>query len=450
MKLLLLIISGWTLTYSAFSQKQEGLMIRVDSIINPLVLTNNYSGTILISKNGKTLLSKAYGKMNREYNLNNTPDTKFMLASVSMVFTSAAILKLNEKGKLLLQDPVSKYFPDYRHADKITIHDMLAQRSGIPAIGTGGKVNYDSITKFAHTTDKLYSYFKEYELLYKPGEKYNHGRSDYILLASIIEKVTGKPFGQYLQAEIFTPLAMHNSGHYTSDKQIIQNLAKGYAPKGLYELESADHLDWSSKTGHGSIYSTTKDLEKFAQAALENKLLTAASWNKIFTDYGDNVGYGWFIARHLNRDRFQMNGRSPGYSSYLGIYPKEKLTVIILSNNYISLPAGVGKSLSALALNEPFERVNITNKTVPAPFAKKLAGTYKFDQNFYVPNFELVVSYEDGHILTNWGGFIPIDKGDKNFKEFIARNFWSSIKFIQNEKGEFTQMMFDAHTGTKK
>lgn len=449
MKRILIIISGLLLFYPALSQKNEGLISQVDSIINSLMVTNNYSGTVLISQNGKTLLSTAYGKMSREYNLDNITDTKFFLASVSMIFTSAATMKLNQEGKLLFSDPVSKFFPDYKHGNRITISDLLAQRSGIPAIGSGGNVDYDTITKFEHNIEELYSYFKEYDLLFKPGEKYNHSRSDYILLAYIIEEVTGKPFGQYLKEEIFTPLGMNNTGHYFNEKEIIQNLAKGYAPKDLYDVESAYQIDWSSKTGHGSIYSTTNDLEIFAQAALNHKLLSKKSWDKIFTDYGDNVGYGWFITKHLNRDRFQMNGRSPGFSSYLGIYPKEKLTIIILSNNYISLPAVVGKSIAAVVLNEPFDHLNLTYKPVPANFAQKLRGTYKFDENFYIPNHELVVRYENGNIISDWGGLIPIDKGDKNFKEFILRTYWSSISFIEDEKGEITQMMFDNHQGIK-
>ncbi|HEX8656366.1 MAG TPA: serine hydrolase domain-containing protein [Hymenobacter sp.] len=451
MKHFLLILWACTLSFSAASQKRGWLAQRVDSIISPLVLTNNYSGTVLVAKDGKVLFSKAYGAMNREYELKNTPDTKFMLASASMVFTSAAILKLHESGKLGLQDPVAKYFPTYQYGQQVTLHDLLAQRSGIPAIGTGGKVNYDSITKFEHTAMQLYAYFKDAELLYAPGTRYNHGRSDYILLAAIVEKVSGLPFGQYLQQAIFAPLGMTHSGHYASDKQIIPNLAKGYAPQGLYGVESAAHLDWSSKTGHGSIYSTSGDLQKFALAALENKFLSPESWKRIFTDYAESgVGYGWFIGRHLNRDRYQMNGRSPGYSSYLGLYPQEKLTVIVLSNNYVSLPAGIGKSIGALAFNEPFERLNITNEAVPAGVAQKLIGTYRFDQNFYVPNFELAVHYENGHLITTWGGLLPINKADKSAKEFIARNFWSSVRFVENEKGEVTQLLFDAHKGIKK
>ncbi|HZH99500.1 MAG TPA: serine hydrolase domain-containing protein [Flavisolibacter sp.] len=433
----------------AFSQKQKSLEKQADRIIRPLVTTNNFSGTVLIAQQGKLLLSKAYGKMSREYNLNNSPDTKFFLASASMVFTSAAIMKLKEEGKLSLTDQVARFIPGYKHGKMITIGDLLSQRSGIPAIGSGGNVDYDSITKFAHSIEKLYSYFQEYDLLFTPGTKYNHGRSDYILLALIIEKITGKTFGQYLKESLFVPLSMQHTGHYSSEKEVVQNLAKGYSPTGLYDVESAYQIDWSSKTGHASIYSTTGDLQKFTQAALQSKFLTKESWDKIFTDYGDNVGYGWFISKHLNRERFQMNGRSPGYSSYVAIYPKEGLSVVVLSNNYVPMPPEIGKQLAALVLNEPFEQLNLTNKTAPAAFAKKFVGTYKFDKNFYRPDYELVISLENGHLVSDWGGLIPIDKGEKYFKEYILRKYWSSIRFIEDEKGEITQMMFDHHKGIK-
>jgi hypothetical protein len=113
------------------------------------------------------------------------------------------------------------------------------------------------------------------------------------------------------------------------------------------------------------------------------------------------------------------------------------------------LPADVGKTIAALTLNESFERLNLTNKTVPASFGKMLSGTYKFDNNFYRPDYKLEVKYEDGNMITDWGGLIPIDKGDKNFKEFILRTYWSTIVFIEDEKGEITKMMFDHHQGIK-
>jgi CubicO group peptidase (beta-lactamase class C family) len=449
MKSIFIIVAGLSCAYTSFPQGNKAVSSGVDSLVHPLVLTNNYSGTVLIAQNGKVLLSKAYGKMSREYNLDNLTDTRFLLASVSMIFTSAAIMKLNDDGKLLLTDTVSKFIPEYKHANKLTINDLLSQRSGIAPIGTGGNVDYDSITKFEHSTEQLISYFKNYDLLFQPGARYSHGRSDYILLAYIIEKVTGKAFGQYLKEEILRPLGMNNTGHYTNEKEIVQNLAKGYAPKDLYETEAAYHVDWSSKTGHGSIYSTSHDLYKFTQAVLNSKFLKKESWGKVFTNYGDNVGYGWFITKHINRDRYHMSGRAPGFSSYVGIYPKEKLTIVVLSNNYVSLPAELGKSIAALVLNEPFERLNLTNQTVAADFAKKLTGTYQFGENFYRPNYELVIKNENGRISSDWGGLIPVDRGSKKFKEFILRAYWSSIRFIEDEKGEITKMMFDDHQGVK-
>lgn len=450
MKKILLLLTSFTVFQGLYSQDHTDLKSEVDAIINPLVTTNNYSGTIVISKGDDILISEAYGKMSQEYELANTPDTKFFVASLSMIFTSAAVLKLVESGDISLTDNLSKFITGFHQGDSITIHDMLAQRSGIPAIGSQGNVDYDSITKFTHTTEKLISYFQNYELLYSPGTKYGHGRSEYILLASIIEKVSGKPFGEFLKDEIFNPLEMYHTGHYTGEKEIIKDLAKGYAPKGLYDIESAYQIDWSSKTGHASIYTTALDLQKFARAAMENRLLTEESWERIFTNYGEKVGYGWFITRHLNRVRYQMNGRSPGFSSYLGIYPAEKLTVVMLSNNYISLPAEIGRSLGALVLDEPFEPLNLTNQSINDVYAKKLVGTYKFDDTFYVPNYELKIEFENGNMVSEWGGFIPIDNGEEDPKAFILRTYWSDIRFVENESGEIYEMTFDGHKGVKE
>src|SRR5688572_26646800 len=99
MKRILVIVPGLLCMHTSFSQGNKTISSRVDSLVHPLVLTNNYSGTVLVAQNGKVLLSKAYGKMSREYNLDNLTDTRFLLASVSMIFTSAAIMKLNEEGK---------------------------------------------------------------------------------------------------------------------------------------------------------------------------------------------------------------------------------------------------------------------------------------------------------------------------------------------------------------
>lgn len=431
------------------AQHDPELEAQIDGLVLPLLKTNNFSGTIMVSKNGSIIFAKPYGKMSREYDLDHTLDSKFFLASVSMIFTSAAIMKLHEDGKLSLDDTVSKFFNDYKNGDLITLGHMLAQRSGIPAIGSSGNVDYNRITKFAHSTEELIEYFKDDDLLFSPGEKYNHGRSEYILLAHIIEQVSGKSFGDYLKEELFTPLGMTNTGHYQNEKVIIQDLAKGYAPKDLFDVESAYQLDWSSKTGHASIYSTAGDLHKFAQAILNDIIISKSGWNKILSDHGNQVGYGWFIRPHLNRKRYQMNGRSPGFSSYFAIYPETGLIITVLSNTYIPLPAEIGMSIAAMVFDEPYEVLNTSTKKLEPEFAGKIVGTYQFDDAFYVPNYALKIEYSRGYLTSPWGDLIPVDNGNEEINDFILRTYWSTIHFMNDDKGAIGKMTFDGHVGQK-
>lgn len=444
MKLSLRFLITFLICSTTFAQSAE-----IDALIAPYVQTNNFSGQVWVAHDGKIIHSKAYGLMNRSYDLVNTRQTKFYLASVSLVFTSAAIMKLVEEKKLALDDRLSKFLPKYKHGGILTLHELLSQRSGIPAIGNSKKVDYDSITKFPHTCEKLISYVEDDDLLFLPNSKYNHGRSDYIVLACVIEKITGKPFGTYLKELIFDPLKMSNTGHSTGDTAIVSNLAAGYAAIGHYDVENAYQIDWTSKTGHGSIYSTAEDLGKFAEAILNDRLLTRDSWQRIFTDHGDQVGYGWFIRDHWEKKRVQMNGRSPGFSSYFGIYPDDKLTVVVLSNNYISLPPDLGRFIAALHFGKPYATNKLANVHFTPKQANRLVGNYKFDEKFYVPNFVMEVGVKDGDLSTSWGALIPVNEGKNQVRKFILRTYWSNIEFVENDKGEVVEMKYDDHRGVK-
>ena len=428
---------------------QEDINLKIDELVAPLVATNNFSGTIAIAKNGEMVMQKEYGEAVREYGVAHEPESKFYLASVSMIFTAAAVMKLRDEGKLKLDDPIGMYFPLYKNGETITIHHMLAQRSGIPAIGYNGSIDYNRMTKFAHSADSLFTYFQDYELLFEPGEKYNHGRSEYILLARLVEKLSGLPFGEYLRQEIFQPLNMNNTGHDPGDNQFIPKMAQGYAPAAAVSIERAPTLNWSSKTGHASIYSTTGDLLKFGKAALEKSILSAESWDKIFTDYGQQVGYGWFIRPHLGRERYQMNGRSPGYSSYLAIYPEEELVLAVLSNMYISLAANIGLDVAAIVLDEPYEPLPLSAEKINREEVAAFLGKYQFGPDFYRPNFLLEISYENGYLSTPWGWMIPVVRDNQSIRAFVLRPFWSYLEFKKDpDKGKW-ELKFDRFLGTK-
>ena len=426
---------------------------KIEEIINPLVKSNNFSGSVLIQKDGKNIFNKSYGLLNREKGIKNTAQTKFFLASVSAMFTAAATMKLIDKGKLSLDDKVSKFFPTFKNGNKITIHHLLTERTGIPRIGSQGDVNYTTLTESPQTLGQLIGYFKDYELDFEPGTRYQHTRSSYILLARIIEKVSGKSFGEYLKKEIFEPLEMKNTGHFAVDDKYskIPNLAYGYTQAGVTELTLDQQIHWSSKTGHASIYSTAEDLNKFANALLNKELLSADSWEKVLTSHhGDRVGYGWFISPPDQRKRYHMSGGSPGFSSYIAVYPDDKLTIIMLSNVRIGVPYFTVPKLASVVFNEPYEKLNlITPPDVDRELAEKYTGEFQFGEDFYRSNGVVRITSEGKRLFVDGATLLPIDEGNGKIRKFINRQYWSTLEFVPGKNGEIVELKYDSYKGQK-
>ena len=162
---ILITITLFTLSYA----QSIDIETRFDVYFKPYLDERNFSGSILITRNGQILLKKGYGIANLEHVVPNTPHTKFHIASVSKPFTAAAIMILEEKGLLSVQDSLTKFIPDYPNAEKITIHHLLMHTSGIPNINNFP--DYNEKSKFPQTTETLVDIFKEKPLEFEPGEK---------------------------------------------------------------------------------------------------------------------------------------------------------------------------------------------------------------------------------------------------------------------------------------
>ena len=136
-----------------------------------------------------------------------------------------------------MTDPVTKFIPDFRNGDKISIHNLMIHSSGIPKVE--GHSFLGSLFRRSHTPESLVDQFKNKDLIFEPGERYSYNNSNYNLLAYIVERVSGKDFGSFLKENIFAPLAMHNSGHDPGDGSQLEQSAQGYAPVGLIDTERA-------------------------------------------------------------------------------------------------------------------------------------------------------------------------------------------------------------------
>lgn len=243
---------------------------------------NGYlNGSILIASNENILLNKGFGMANWEHAVPNKPSTKYKIGSLTKAFTAMGIFQLHEKGKLSIDDCISKYLPNYPQGEKITIYHCLTNTTGIP--------NYTSFPDFwpktmrlPMTLHELIDSFKHLELNFEPGRKFEYSNSGYTLLTAIIEKVSGMSYAEYIQENICRPLGMDNTG-CDDGVEIVVDLASGYSfwEKPIH----APFADLSFPLGAYGLYSTTEDLFLWDQALKSSQLLNKELMEKMFTPF---------------------------------------------------------------------------------------------------------------------------------------------------------------------
>jgi CubicO group peptidase (beta-lactamase class C family) len=267
---LLFINSGYAQTDTA----NQSPAAELDKYMEAATGSGLFMGAILVARDGKVLLSKGYGMASLEYDIPNTPQSRFNLASVSKTFTATMILLLQESGKLSMQDPVCKYLDDCPEAwREISIHHLLTHTSGI--------LNYTELPDqyemraLASFLPSALSRIRKMPLQFKPGEKFSYSNTGYKLLHDIVEKVSGKSFEAFLQENILAPLRMTNTGVLVKPgirQLILKNRAAGYTD-GVGPMENAPWVHPTYAGGVG-IYATVEDLNLWGQAWLTDKLLS--------------------------------------------------------------------------------------------------------------------------------------------------------------------------------
>jgi len=443
------ILLLWAAAFAAYAQAPDAQKAaagfserRIDAYVLPYVQSNNFSGGILIAKGDKILLRKGYGMANYELGVPNTPQTKFHVASVSKSFTAAAIILLEQHGLLETTDPLSAYVPDYPEGQRITIHHLLVHTSGIPNVNSFP--DYDAKSRFPHTLEEIISWFKDKPLEFMPGERYHYSNSNYNLLAFVIEKVSGRAYGEFLRANIFDPLGMKDTAHDGDPAAIILGRAHGYMPAGAQDLENAPPLVWSIKTGNGSIYTTVDDLYKWDRSLYGNKLLNEASRRKIFTDYGSDVGYGWFI-RQGERRSVAISGRAPGFSASLERFIDDDVCVVVTSNVYSSVTQSMADDIAALTFGETrAARVPATPVKVEPAILTSYEGRYRFGADFvFNPNIVSEVQRKgEWLILISGGGGGASYLIPQSESRFIDRLYGGTVSFVKDARGKTTHLIW--------
>ena len=279
------------------AQQNVNPIARMEEVVQSYVTSKQFMGSVLVARDEKVLLSKGYGSANLEWDIPNSPTTKFRLGSVTKQFTAACILLLEERHKLKIGDPVKKYIPDAPAAwEKITIFNLLTHTSGIPNFTSFP--DYSS-TEAIHTTpEKLVARFRDKPLDFQPSEKWSYSNSGYVLLGYLIEKISGQSYADFVQQNIVQPLGMKDSG-YDSNSAVLAHRASGYSPSPHGPV-NAGYIDMTIPLSAGGLYSTTEDLLRWEQGLFGGKLLTPTSLEKMTTPFKEDYAF-WAGRPHRRR-----------------------------------------------------------------------------------------------------------------------------------------------------
>ena len=397
---------------------------RMDQVVQSYVANNQFMGSVLVARGNDVLLDKGYGSADLEWNIPNTPDTKFRLGSVTKQFTAASILLLEERGKLSVNDPVKKYMPDAPAAwDKITIFHLLTHTSGIPNFTEFP--DYRKLEPFPTTAEQLVARFRDKPLEFEPGEKWNYSNSGYVLLGYLIEKISGESYEKFVNENIFGPLGMKDSG-YDSNTAIIPHRASGYV-RGPNGFAHAGFINMTVPLSAGALYSTTGDLLKWEQDLFGGKLLSPASLEKMTTPFKNDYAFGVEVRTAKGHKLIEHNGAIEGFNTQLEYFPDEKLTVAVLANMNTPAPGQIASQLAAVAHGENVtlqtERKEIT---VDPKILARYVGAYQL-----APGASFLITLEGNQLVSKLGNQPRVPVFPQSETLFFAKVVDAQLEFVQ-------------------
>jgi CubicO group peptidase (beta-lactamase class C family) len=416
----------------------------VDSLIVRRFSKDGAGVAVLVARDGKILYEKVYGLANVEKHEPVTIDTKFRIGSVTKQFTASAILRLQESGKLTVSDTLSKYYPDFPRGSEVTLRHLLTHTSGIHSYTEtpGFLKNVTSAT----TTADVISSIKTFPYDFNPGLKWSYCNSGYYILGSIVEKVSGREYGAFLNETFFAPFQMTNTGVYRNDKP-PSGAAVGYEYEGGHFKKTLD-WDMSWAGGAGTIYSTVKDLYLWNEAIFTGQVLSkedlAAAFTPVITEENksdnlvDGYGYGWGISHFRGVREISHNGGLHGFLSSLIRLPEQNFTVVVLIN---ASPAKPGTDPGALAheIAEMYLGFELAARPVRSTKAGEnishdalaaIVGRYDYG------SANLVVTLDGDHVYAQLGGQPRFEIFPKSDTEFFWKVVDAQVAFVKDPTGK--------------
>ena len=430
-----LFVSGSAQTAVVTVSNQE-VSAKVDEYMHALVAAKGYGGAVLVARDGKAIAARGYGLANAELNVPNTAQTKFRIGSLTKQFTAAAILLLQERGKLNVRDGVCKYLAstDCPAAwQAITLHHLLTHTSGIPNITA--LPDWEAKKTLPATPAQSLARFRDLPLEFKPGEQFKYSNSNYLLLGLMVEKASDASYEAFMKENVFAPLKMADTG-LDHTAQILKNRAAGYSRDGE-TLINASYVEMNIPFAAGAMYSTVEDLLRWDQALYGESFLSRKSLDAMFTPEKNGYAYGIGVGTINNRRLIAHSGGIEGFSSHISRFPDQRATVIVLMNNDEAAASLVAKDLAAILFGEEYEVPKIRRQAAVDPkIYDAYAGQYEI-----APGFILTVTREGNKLMAQATGQPSAELFPESETKFFLRVVDAQITFEKDAAGRVTGLI---------
>ncbi|MBU5311313.1 serine hydrolase [Tissierella carlieri] len=424
-----------------YFQSYVGVNNELNNYMELLHKYENFNGSILIAKKGDVILDKGYGFADIDQNIKNKTQTRFAIGSVTKQFTAMAIMQLDEKQMLNIEDKISKYLPDFPNGDGITIHNLLTHTSGL--------VNYTELPEFYALesedpkVEDVLNLIKDKPLEFESGTQFKYCNTGYALLSEIIEKVSGVTFEEYLHENIFKPLNMKDTGVcYGKNKEIHH--ATAYSGH-LDLIPVDDEILLSQAYGAGNMYSTVEDLYRWDRALNTEQLVKKESLDKMFKGYIDmqgmgDYGYGWLIRDTEHGKEIFHTGGTLGFTANIAKFIDEDLTIIVLTNRSGYDVINLTDTLASITLGkeyttpEPIKEIQIKDKALYDNYV----GEYVI-----FPGFTITITAEEGKIYAMVTGQDKYEIFPESEESYFYKIVKAKITFVKGEDGKVTSLILD-------
>ena len=366
-RLLLVALLGISSNASAQSPSRATLIARIDSIASAPVKSGAVAGLAVAVVRGRdTLLMRGYGLADVENQVAVTPTTVFRIGSVTKQFTSAAVMQLVQQGKIGLDDDMTKYIPNFpTKGRRVLVRHLLNHTSGIPSYTDIGP-RFGRVSRQDLATDSVIAIVANDSLQFEPGVQFYYNNTGYFMLGMIIEKVTGKKYGEYLEESLFKPAGLSQT-YYCDTRRLIPRRSQGYdrRPTGLI---NADYLSMQLPYAAGSLCSTVGDLVSWTAQLNSARIVSAASYREMTTPVtftsGRPMTYGFGLTVDTvgGRRVIAHGGGINGFISHLTYVPQDSLVIAVLANTSPAPSSAMADAILRAVLGVP---------RAPAPLAPK-------------------------------------------------------------------------------